>query len=506
MSLAERATAVASRTYPRREMAEILLRQNRRWGAPDAVLDNAGKLAAETCLTICTGQQACLFGGPYMIIFKALGAVKIARQLEQQLGMPVVPIFWISADDHDYREISFVDLFNIQGQLTRLNIDVPEANAFPSVGRLTYDASIERELERLKEFLPENDFKHAAIAPLEQSFRSQSSIIDAFAVYLQHLIGRFGIVLFNPHDAQVKQVAAPVMQAIIRRHDDIKQAMQGAEQALVERGYNLQVQKSPSAAHLFIHRPERIPLHADGHSFSAGAESYSQDELVNAIAEHPLDFSPDVLTRPIVQSYLFPAVAAMGGPAEVAYFAQLMPLFDLFELPAPAVLARPSGTLVEKKFEKLMHRYGLSFRDITGDIEAVINRLFQETFPPETEARFEEIAATLQHGLAELQDRLTALDPNLRETARQTAEKIDFQMNELKKKTFAAHKKRSAADREQLYRLHQHLFPNRMPAERSIAPVYFISRYGESVVDFIFENLQPEETRHQLLLLSEYYG
>jgi len=504
--LAERARAIASRHYPRQEMIDILLRQNTHWGAPQVVLDNINKLTSETCLTVCTGQQACLFGGAYMIILKALGAVKKAHQLEEQLSVPVVPLFWISADDHDFREISFVDLFDAQGQLTRLNIDIPEGDLFPPVGRLTYDLTLDRELAHLRELLPENDFKAAALAPVEHHFCPGASIVDSFAAYLHHLIGRFGIVLFNPHDSQVKQLAAPIMQKIIRQHGEVKSALNSAAELLAGHGYALQVQKSPTAAHLFAHLPERVPVHADGERFKAGEMTYSAAELASAIDEHPLDFSPDVLTRPVVQSHLFPTVATIGGPAETAYFAQLMPLFPLFGLTEPMVLSRPSGTLVEKKFEKLMARHDLSFVELLTDIEAVINRLFHDTFPIATDEKFADLALQIQAGIADLQDRLIVLDPNLRDTIRQTGEKMDYQLQELKKKAFAAHKKRSAADREQMYRLYHNLFPNRMPAERSIAPLYFISRYGEGVIDFIFENLQPDETHHQLLLLSGYYG
>lgn len=497
---------IRSSHYDRDMISDIFFRQNKAWDCPRAVIDQIEKLRHPDAVAILTGQQPCLFGGPYLILLKALAAVKWARLLELQHHVPVVPIFWISADDHDFKEISFVDIFDRGGALSRLAIDIPGRKVFPPLGTMSYDPSIERELNRLSELLPDNEFKQGMLAPLASIFQTGKPVVDSFAKDLHSLIGSTGLIIFNPYDAQVKSATADFMASLVRRRGEVREVLSARESKLDRAGYALQVQKAPTALHLFYHAPARLPLHEIDGVIRAGQKRFTESELIAAVHAKPLDFSPDVLLRPLMQSILFPAVAVIGGPAEIAYFGQLLPLFDLFRLPAPVITARPSATILERRFDQLMARRQITYADLTGDVETLITRLMVEDFPKELQRELNEIGDNSKASFERLKAALVAFDPALDGMAAQTSERIDYQIKELAKKVFAAHKKRKASDREALYRLHQHLFPNHAPAERSIALAYFISRYGPKIVDFVMERLQLDETDHQFLPLSEYHG
>lgn len=500
------AAALGRRACPRTVLIDILARQNRSWGAPPAVERAIGKLSDPRAVAVVTAHQACLFGGPYMILLKALAAEVWARRLEEQLSVPVVPIFWIAGDDHDFKETAVADLFDRQGRPARLALDWDEGRVYPPVGRLAYDETVERESIKLRDILPDNDFLASAYEPIERAYRRGDKLVDCFARYMQYLVGRFGIALFNPYDEQAKRQAAPVLQDIVRRRREVGEVLSATEAALTTAGYHIQVRKGPDAAHLFCHLPERVAIHHHGGEFHVADETVSERELLDRIEAAPNDFSPDVITRPLLQSALFPAVGVVGGPAEVAYFAQMMPLFDRFGLTPPVVLPRPSMTLVEGRFEKWMSRSAVTFEDIALRADDVVNRLAGQSFPVALDGRLKRLKESLKEQTADLAAALAAFDPQLKETAARTGEKIDYQVNELEKKVFAAHKKQHAADREKALQARDHLFPSRGLAERSIAPVYFISRYGDSIVDTVRENLPLEETGHRLLTLSEYYG
>jgi uncharacterized protein YllA (UPF0747 family) len=122
----KKASSVAEAAKHRNMAFEILIRQNRQWQAPAPVLEAIDKLKDKRAVAVLAGQQACLFGGPYLVILKALAAIKLAQKLESELSIPVVPIFWIAAADHDYREISFVNVYDTSSALSRLAIDVDE--------------------------------------------------------------------------------------------------------------------------------------------------------------------------------------------------------------------------------------------------------------------------------------------------------------------------------------------------------------------------------------------
>ena len=506
-SASDKLSALSPKKFAREALAEILNRQNKLWDAPAEVFDSIGKLKDDQSVTIMTGQQAGLFGGPYLTILKALGAVTRARRMERAPSVPVVPVFWIAADDHDFEEISAVDIFDQAGELVHLAIDSDRDKSYPPIGRLPYDAAIVRELGKLGKLLPDNDFKQMVLGQLTDSYRSDKNIVDCFAEYMMSIIGRFGIVFLNPHDRDFKSLAAPFMADIIAHHNELKTVLAKTEAELIDAGYHLQVQKKPSAAHLFIHRPERLPIHLDkNETFTDGERQISSPELIGQIKAEPNDFSPDVLSRPLLQSYLFPTIEAIGGPAEVAYFAQIMPLFDQFDLVRPNMVMRPSLTLVESKFEKIWGTHNLSYRQATLDIEQTIKSITEEGFPVELEKRLNGFSSAVKGHYKSIREELTAFDPALKDMAIKTGERIDFQIKQLKDKTLAAHKKKNKDDRRKLEKLGHHFYPHRSPAERSIAIVYFISRYGTGILDYIYENLDIDETGHQLLTLSEYHG
>jgi bacillithiol biosynthesis cysteine-adding enzyme BshC len=502
----KRAAIIAKQARHRDAVVKILMRQNQKWQAPPSVMENIEKLRDKRSVAVVAGQQACLFGGPYLVILKALTAVKWASKLEEDLSVPVVPIFWIAAEDHDFHEVSFVDVFDMAGEVVRLAVDGDSEETHPPVGALNYGDSIDREVRQLKAIFPENDYKREALEKLDDIYRPGKNIADCFAEYLLSLIGRFGIALFNPYDREVKTCTAPILQDIARHHAKIKNVLNETESTLQKDDYHIQVKKSNTAAHLFYHSPDRVPIHYDGRNFTAGKSAFSGEELTEAINTRPLDFSPDALTRPMVQSYFLPTAAVICGPAEVAYYAQIMSLFELFGLAAPQIVARHSMTVVEKRFEKLLSQYNLTVPDIAGDIESVINDILQKSFPDGIDKQLSELSVSVNDELRNIKSDSEKFDPGLNNVIDRTGEKINYQLKELTRKIFAAHKRKNRVERERIYRLRNNLYPNRRLAERSIAMTYLISRYGEGLIDFIFQNIALDETGHRLLMLSEYHG
>jgi len=243
-----------------------------------------------------------------------------------------------------------------------------------------------------------------------------------------------------------------------------------------------------------------------GDRFTVGDRSFSREELAAAIEEHPEKFSPDVITRPVFQSFLFPVAAQKGGPAEVAYLAQVNPVFGLFGLAPPCHSARPTASLLEARFEKIMADYGITFDDLTGDIEQPINRVLVRSFPTELDARFEGFRKDIEEHFNAFAADALAFDPSLDGFAKQTYGKVDFALKNLQQKVFAAHKKQSQAVRDRIYRLYNTLFTNRALQERSLNSAYFLARYGTRIVDFVHDRLDSNQTAHQVIHLSELDG
>ena len=94
-------------------LVEVLEEQNRAFGSSSLTHDNIRKLADENTFAIVTGQQVGILSGPLYTIYKTITAVKLARQLSENYPQyAFVPVFWLEGEDHDFEEVSKINLLN----------------------------------------------------------------------------------------------------------------------------------------------------------------------------------------------------------------------------------------------------------------------------------------------------------------------------------------------------------------------------------------------------------
>src|SRR5690625_3124575 len=75
---------------------------------------------------VTTGQQPGLFGGPLYTVHRILSAIHLAAALESELGRPVVPLFWVASDDHDWEEANHLHLIDRGNELRWLGLEGEE--------------------------------------------------------------------------------------------------------------------------------------------------------------------------------------------------------------------------------------------------------------------------------------------------------------------------------------------------------------------------------------------
>ncbi len=491
--------------YDRGRMSDILRRQNEQFGVAPATLERIELLRDSRTVCLFSGQQAGLFGGPLLTLVKALGVVKATHQYSEQLGRPVLPIFWIAADDHDFEEAGHTYFLDRKGEVIRHAYD-RSADIAPAVADVKLDDAeeLDRLLGRLHDTLGESDFTTELFQVIEQAYTGADTLVSAFGQVMAYLTRDLGLILFDPAEAEVKQLAVPFFRTMIDQQNALHAVFAETSQRLVTNGYHVQVEKGDQAASLFHHQPGRFPIvHRDG-GFAAGDRVWSKVELLDEIETHPERFSPDALTRPVMQSFLFPVVSQKCGPSELAYMAQMNPLFELFDLPAPLQIARPTLTIVEQRIERPMAEMDIGFEDLTGDVEQVINRVLQETFPLDLQSQVSDFRERIARQFDEFSEQALGFEPGQKRNAEQIKAKIDYLLNGFEGKLFAAHKKKSQQLRGRIYRAGNAMYPRRGLQERSINIYSFLARYGHGVVQFVYERMDCEETAHQLVYLSEY--
>ena len=490
--------------FDRQATVSILRRQNETFGSSPAVFAAIDKLADPHAVCIFAGQQAGLFGGPMMTLLKALAIAKASRTLSTQLSRPVVPVFWIAADDHDLDEVNHTFLLNRLGALQRVDYHGRPEMALP-LGQIQLEdgLSLEQPMQSFRETLGETEFTRELYELLERCYNPDNTFVTAFGKLMAALTAEYGLVLFTPNDREVKALARPFLRQVIEKQDLLHALLSERNQAVQSAGYHLQVQKQDNAAYLFVDLDGRKPVHRRGNDFTVGDRNFTKQELIALLESEPERFSPDVTTRPIFQAWLSPTAVQMGGPSEIAYFAQGNVIFDLFERPLPVHLARPTLTFVEKRFGKLMNEQAISFEEVAGDIEQVINRIMNKSFPEDIEGRYEQLRSEIRRQFDLFSEESLNFDPSLRGFAEQTSGKIDFALKTFESKLFTAHKKRSTDLRERIYRLQNALWPNGAFQDRSLNVANFVARYGYTFVSWLYESVDPLAPGPKLISLSE---
>lgn len=504
-SLDETVAQLDRRSYDRRRLIDILTHQNREFGASTASLKNIEKLADSEAVCIISGQQAGLFGHSLLVQIKALALVKKAQQLSLRLNRPVVPIFWIAGDDHDFGEVAQTTVLNREGSITTIAYRSQRAVELP-IGetKLSDESALATAISEYRAALGDSEFTPELYAMIEDSYTTDNTFVAAFGKLMARLTARYGLVYFSPSNAEVKKLAEPFLRGVIGRNSEVRATVHETNDRLVGGGFHLQVEKSDHATFLFYNGTQgRKPVTGVGDQFVLEGENYSLNQLQDLLASSPERFSPDVILRPVMQSYLFPVLAQYGGPSEIAYLAQLNRLFGLFDLPTPHHLPRPTATLIEKRFEKIMSENGIAYEDLTGDVETVVTHVLEKSFPPDLERRFQETRSDMATRFEQFTVSGLEFDSSLKDFAKQTAGKIDFSLKSFEDKVFASHKKKSKETRERIYRLQNALFPNHAPQDRTLNIGYFIAKYGAGVISFLHDHLEVDETSHQLLYLSE---
>jgi len=489
----QRASSIVYDAKRRVLVADILERQNRAWGASEATIRNIARLR-QGAQAMVTGQQVVLFGGPLYAIFKALTAIKFAEELTHA-GTDCVPIFWLASEDHDFAEVSGATFYSSGSGLVPLRLETnSKANQLVSTIRL--GEPVRALTEQAAKLLG-----NAEIASMVQSSCAPDETLgSAFAKLFTQIFAKFGLIVLDPSDPELHGIARPVYRHAIEKSDRILEALLARGTQIEAAGYEPQVKVTKSSTLLFCTQAdERLPVRRANGSFMVGGEKMRGQELRKLIDEHPESFSPNVLLRPVVQDYLLPTVAYIGGPSEIAYFAQAGVVYQELLGSVTPILPRFSGTLIDPKSRRIMEQYGITFANVFEGPEHLRERLAQQHLPQELDQLLENTRRLLEENLSSIVAQLKKLDPTLIDAAEKSVGKMEYQLDHLRKKAAQAQLRR----REELKRHADHLsstiYPNKNLQEREIAGVWFLAQHGPTLLYRIYEAIQPACVGHQLL-------
>jgi len=512
-----RERVLANHKTDRATVCDALERMNRRWAASEKTLANISQLREADCVAVVSGQQAGLFTGPLYTIYKALSAVKLAECMSQR-GIKSAPVFWIATEDHDFAEVAKAEIINRDCVLSSVSVPAEVHPDGLPVGRVVLDETIETSIQGLLAALPKTEFSDNLERLLRPIYQPGRKFGDAFAEMLSALTGEWGLILLDPLDAQLKQVAAPLYAEAARRAHDIAVAILNRSRELEQAGYHAQVAPSENSFPLFWHddngarhaltRNENGKYQAktasqkpDREGGLGLAKDYSAAELAEWALREPVRFSPNVTLRAVVQDFLLPTVAYYGGAAEIAYFAQTAEVYRILDRPATPILHRASLTLVERHTWRSLDRYGISLVDFFGGADHVMARVVKEYLGKETSEAFDHTTRSFNSELDDLQEQLRRVDPTLADALEKGRRKINYQIDGLRTRFNRAQVGRDEAVHRQIERAFDLLYPGKTLQERRINITSLLARHGLYVVDWIYNAIELESNDHEVVYL-----
>jgi bacillithiol synthase len=472
-------------------LADLLEKQAVEFGAGDVAKANITKLRAGARAVV-TGQQVMLFGGPLLTILKAATAVARAKEATRATGIEHVPVFWMATEDHDLEEVDQVSLLT-KTSVEKLSMGVKFPHHAVPTGSVILDGHVDGLLEQASELLG-----YAPVCDLLRECYGYQSGNDhgptfgsAFGRLMTRLFEEQGLVVMDAAGRDFHALGAATLRYAIEHAAELEEGLLKRTKELEAAGYHAQVLVNAGASLLFLLSDpqgvgvgdrEALRRTPDG-TWKAGGRSYSTAELIEILETAPERLSPNALLRPVFQDTLLPTAAYVGGPAEIAYFAQSAVLYEAILGRITPVLPRLTATLLEPAIATVMDKDEVQLPDAMTTAEALAQRLGARAMPIEGKRKLAAVGNAVEAELSALTEYLAGMDESLGRAAEVSGSKMRYQMNRLRRMAATFELQKEASLRKHAEAIVLNVFPGQHPQERVVAGVWFVARYGDGLVE-----------------------
>ncbi|MES2392048.1 MAG: bacillithiol biosynthesis cysteine-adding enzyme BshC [Acidobacteriota bacterium] len=494
----------------RGKLADALKAEAVGCGASEAAFANIEKLRAGAAAVV-TGQQVGLFGGPLLTLLKAATAIRKAQEATRVSGREHVPVFWLATEDHDLAEVDQLALLK-KAEVETLRLGLREDKPLP-VGALALDggtaegrATLEAQLERASELL--------AWAPaaewLREAYAPGQTMGGGFGRLLAKVFAEYGLVVIDAASRAFHALGARALRAGIEQADALEAALLERTAELEGAGYHAQVLIAAGHSLVFLIDAEtgaRLPLRrvteAGASLWKAGTRTYETAELLAILESEPERLSPNALLRPVFQDCVLPTAAYVGGPAEVAYFAQSAVVYQAVLGRVTPVLPRLSATLIEPAIAQVMATHEVSLEQLFEEktVDALALRLGARALPIEAKRKLAAVGNAMEKELTALGEYMSAMSDDLGKNAEVSASKMRYQMDRLRRMAAQFEVQKETSLKKHATAIMLNLFPAGGLQERLIGGVWFLARYGETLPALLVEHAAQECPGHRVIKL-----
>ncbi|WP_312469188.1 bacillithiol biosynthesis cysteine-adding enzyme BshC [Neobacillus sp.] len=504
----KRIDELGSRPFPRLEVAAHIEGFMERFPSSVAVKKSIDKLKQNNSAVVIGGQQAGILTGPLYSIHKVISIIKLAEQKERQLGIPVIPVFWIAGEDHDFQEVNHV-FVPVKEKVDKWTY--PEK---VHQKKMVSDIHLNKDIclswvKNLIENFGETDHTNDLLAFAEAQLEKSSTFVDFFANIIMELFKDFGLLIVDSGNRDFRQLQKDFLTKQIVHHEAITFSLLEQQKQIGKKGFPITIEASEQAANLFYYdekRNERILLEynreIDRFVGKSGVISFSMEELVGLVAENPVKLSNNVVTRPLMQEWLFPTIAFIAGPGEIAYWAELKLVFEHFNISMPPIVPRLNITFLDRSVEKDFSELNLKLAAVLSKGTEKERQEFLETIKDkELEELFsntrEQLVKQYQLIQAKTEELNHALLPMLKKNENYLLKEISFMEGKLE----GAVKLKHDILLRKFARVDLALRPDGFPQERVWNIFYYLNQYGLTFINDLMAGSFEFDGRHKVIAI-----
>lgn len=421
--------------------------------------------------------------------------------MEEKYDRPVVPVFWLADEDHDYEEVRKVSVLG-EREVEEFGLSARD-DSLPAVAEMQIPGELGRLRNNLKKALYDTDFSDDLWDLLDEAFREGNSFVEAFGQWISSLFSKYGLVLAGSNHPRVKQATGKVLADSIEKADEIRKQLE-QQSSRLSGDFHQQVTLYDS--NLFYMDGEggrtKISRNGDEWETDSGLE-WDTDKLVEEITHSPQQFSPNVFLRPILQDALLPTLGYVAGPGETAYYGQMREMYSCFNLRMPVIFPRLSGTFVEPAIDRIMNELPFAFHEFGNRIEDLESAYVDRTEQRDIEAIFEEWKEKVEQLAIPKTEEIAGIDPTLEGASAKATSAYFNELDSLKGKVYRAVKRQDDIQLKRIRRIKANLFPADELQERVVAGIYYMNKYGIDIWDELLDALDKKEqfSNHKLIYL-----
>lgn len=489
----------------REQLANVLHSLNTKWNAPSSTFANIERLREKNSLVVIAGQQAGVLTGPMYTVNKVISIIHLARQQEEQLQVPVIPVFWIAGEDHDFDEINHIFLTDeskmkkyklLQRVLEKKavsNIEIDEKKAYEWIDTLFGE-------------LNETNYTKELYESIRTYLSNSDTYVDFFAQIIFQLFENTGLVLVDSNDSQIRQLESSYFVNLIENQPKTTEAISNSFAEITELGYPLSIDVDANDANIFYQNGyERVLLirNDDGDWIGKNNEvRLTSEEILNIAKNEPALLSNNVMTRPLMQEMMFPSLAFIGGPGEISYWSVLKEAFHVNNMNMPPIIPRLSFTIMERHIEKLLSKYQISADHAVNN---GIEDAKADWLTAKSEPSVEQLATKLKQTVDEAHKPLRELAQSIRSDIGDLADKnLDYLLRDivfLEKRISKTIEEKYDMEINEFNKLQLALRPNDGLQERTWNPLPWINQYGIDFIKQLSEQSCSYEEEHFLVYL-----